>query len=106
MTDGEVAERQARRASVWLVALVVVATAGACSKKEPDKPWHNRYEVDAKTGEIKAIPIPTEPPSIKCFLMSRTDTGKRKYCGKACYQAVYAYTYQCEGGGYVTQEKT
>ncbi len=30
-----------------------------------------------------------------CFLMKSEPTEERKYCGKACFQVVYANTYQC-----------
>jgi hypothetical protein len=45
----------------------------ACTQREPD-PWS----------------IETH-----CSIVSKQDTGWRDYCGKACSQPVYRYTYHC-----------
>lgn len=63
---------------IRIIAIISLALLfSACGQREPTP---DRWSMMTSRG---------------CVLESRVDSGRRSYCGKACYLPIYTRTYSC-----------
>lgn len=50
-------------------------------------------------GAIEEVKVRKQLEIDNCSLVSKTETGERFNCGRACTKALYAYEYSCKPNG-------